>query len=94
MSLGTYQPVKVSQSTPVHAELNHAETASSTSSEIPPVSLGKASLSTVHEPFIFVSEETITDIAMRFDAHKAKRMADPKEYVDVDIPVLYSGANW
>ena len=38
--------------------------------------------------------ETIQQAAQRFEAHMRERMVETVEYVDVDIPVNYEGANW
>lgn len=44
--------------------------------------------------FIIIPEETIAQTAARFRAFQAARLADPVDYVDVDIPFVDDGADW
>jgi hypothetical protein len=41
-----------------------------------------------------VPAESVAAMAQRHEAHRRRRMAAPVETADVDVPVLYDGANW
>ena len=61
--------------------------------EMPPVSRAW-SAAFEESATILVPAESVSEMAGRHEAHLRQRLRTAVEYVDVDTPVTYDGANW